>query len=192
MKSFDKSKLLYKTNKELELYINEPEKFAPKAVACAYAVLLERKYEFTDEHKRSVNCLINHNNIENLKKLEEEKLIRDNIKLINILSLLLYLLTALSAFYLVYTFYSKQLLESLNPILFIPSVILFITAIIIRLKFKYRYLIPGLIIPIIGNYATSAYFENVDYFSNVLFLLQLIVWGIAILLLFTYKKSPTS
>jgi len=190
MKGFAKFKLLNKTNRELELYINEPEKFESEAVACAYAVLLERKYEFTDEHKRIINSLINHNNIENLKKLEEQKLFRDNIKLINTLTLLLYLLTALSVIYLVYTFYDKQLLDYLNPILFIPSIIIFITAILIRLKFKYRYLIPGLIILIIANYATSAYFEKVNYFSNILFSLQLIVWGVATIILFTYKKYP--
>ncbi|GEM_PF-5635172 len=190
MKGFDKFKLLNKTNRELELYINEPEKYESEAVASAYAVLLERKYEFTDEHKRNIYSLINHNNIENFKKLEEEKLIRDNIKFINILSFLLYLLATISVFYLIYTFYSKRLLEFLNPILFIPSVILFITAIITRLKFKNTYLVPGLIIPIIANYASSAYFENVDYLSNVLFLLQLIIWGVANLILFLYKKSP--
>ncbi|NGM71879.1 hypothetical protein [Sphingobacterium sp. SGL-16] len=190
MKGFDKFKLLNKTNRELELYINEPEKYESEAVASAYAVLLERKYVFTDEHKWNINSLINHNNIENLKILEEQKLITDNIKLINTLTLILYLLTALSVIYLVYTFYDKQLLDSLNPILFIPSIIIFITAILIRLKFKYRYLIPGLIIPIIANYASSSYFENVDYLSNVLFLLQLIIWGVANLILFLYKKSP--
>jgi hypothetical protein len=45
MKNFEKSKLLRKTNKELEVYINQPEKFGSEAVDCAISVLRERGVE---------------------------------------------------------------------------------------------------------------------------------------------------
>lgn len=54
MKSFDKSKLLDKTNKELEVYINEPYKFQPEAVSTAIHLLKERGYNFTQD---DLDCL---------------------------------------------------------------------------------------------------------------------------------------
>ena len=45
MKHFDKSKLLNKTNRELEVYVNQPEKFKSEAVECAVEILKEREVE---------------------------------------------------------------------------------------------------------------------------------------------------
>jgi len=54
MKHFDKSKLLNKTNKELEVYINQPEKFAPEAVECAVEILGDREYGLSEIESESI------------------------------------------------------------------------------------------------------------------------------------------
>jgi hypothetical protein len=54
MKHFDKSKLVNKTNMELEVYINEPEKFESEAVECAVHILEDRGYRLSEIELESI------------------------------------------------------------------------------------------------------------------------------------------
>lgn len=54
MKHFDKFKLVNMTNKELEVYINEPEKFESEAVECAVHILEDRGYRLSEIELESI------------------------------------------------------------------------------------------------------------------------------------------
>lgn len=43
-----------------------------------------------------------------------------------------------------------------------------------------------------NNYLIIAYSENLDMFENILMYSQYMIWLLATVILFTYKKSPTS
>ena len=182
MKNFDKSKLVNKTNKELEVYINEPEKFASEAVECAVHILEDRGYRLSEIELESI-ARKQKANKKNKIVLGKEYLWASN---------LLFLVFLVSS-YLLLHLVDYNLWTMMHVILLFPTLIpILICAILVRCFSGMKYLIPLLFILIAWGHYLIAFAEKLDTFENILMYSQYVILLIATLILFTYKKSPTS
>ena len=172
MKSFDKSKLLNKTNKELEVYIREPEKFEPKAVDCAVQILRERGVEVIAPIQISPTKEVNKKSI--LSRIEPYEILCVNI--------VLYLLTCLY-------------LNSFDLISVIGFLIYLIIAVLSYYVLSwFKFILFSISIPLMLIYPMFAFFgllahNNPFFFEIVLSLIQVINFLLATWLAFN-KKIP--
>jgi hypothetical protein len=180
MKHFDKSKLVNKTNMELEVYINEPEKFESEAVECAVHILEDRGYRLSEIELESIARKQNAN-----QKIKLE-LGKEYFWASNLLFLLL-LVNVCLLFHLVN--YDFRIFVHL--VFSIPNIVIFICAILLRISKRIKYFIPLLFFPIAFSHIINTFTEKPGAFENTLMYSQYIIWCITNIILFT-KKSPTS